>query len=211
MHDCIVQEGLEPRDFVWRIHSVPREGEREPEIVHEPSGFLFRFLAAETGHACKFSPGHQHEFNYANGLTWDYLMSVVRTWLRNLKREISVLDPWAEFEILSSTPTAMNLGNPEAHFTSDEIKIVHAQLDSLEAEMERLQLGSSVERQAIRKAFEDLKTAAERIGKKDWRLVFVGTMASMVLEKVVSSGTMRSLWTLIDSAFHKIVGLLAAG
>jgi hypothetical protein len=63
----------------------------------------------------------------------------------------------------------------------------------------------------VKKSFDDLKSAAERVGKKDWRLMFIGTMASLAASKVVAPDTLRSIWALAASAFHKIVGFLAGG
>jgi hypothetical protein len=158
----------------------------------------------------KFSPGHQSEFTYGTGLSWDYHLAMIREWLKNLKREISVVDPWAELAGLGS-PTASNLVDPDARFAPDEIRIIHAQLDSIAAELERLEIGSSSEREAVRKSFDHLKGATERVGKKDWYLMFIGAVGTMVMEKIIASDTARSILGLVGNAFHKVLGLMTAG
>jgi hypothetical protein len=137
----------------------------------------------------QFSPGHQSEFAYGAGLSWDYHLAMMREWLRNLKREIAVVDPWVVLDGLGSS--APNFARPDAPFAAGEIKIIHSQLDSIAAEMERLQIGSAAEREAVKTSFDDLTRAAERVVKKDWYLIFLGTMASQAMGKIVSPDTLE--------------------
>ena len=213
--DAIVKAGLDPREFIWRSHTAQYSRQEEPELVHQPSGFFFRLLVPTEGYmgssenTFQFTPGKQNEFTYGTGLSWEYHLAMMREWLRNLKREIEVVDPWAGFDTLGSA--VPNFARPDAPFAAEEIKIVHSQLDSIAAEIERLQIGSVAEREVVKKSLDDLKRAAERVGKKDWYLIFLGTMASHALEKIVTPDTLRSVSALVGNAFHKLLVLLTAG
>ena len=213
--DAIVKAGLDPREFTWRSHTAQYSRQEEPELVHQPSGFFFRLLVPTEGYmgssenTFKFSPGQQSEFTYGTGLSWEYHLAMMREWLRNLKREIAVVDPWVELDGLGSA--VPNFARPDAPFAAEEIKVVHSQLDSIAAEIERLQIGSVAEREVVKESLDDLKRAAERVGKKDWYLIFLGTMASHALEKVVAPDTLRSIWALVGNGFHKVLGFIAAG
>jgi hypothetical protein len=91
-----------------------------------------------------FSPGAQSEFAFGAGLSWDYHLAKIREWLRNLRREVAVVDPWLEIGSLdsSSLPEPVDSDGP---FAPKEIGIIHSQLDSVAAEIERLQIGSAAD------------------------------------------------------------------
>ena len=190
--------GLSPQEFDWKeIASLYLRDTAVSMLIHKPSSFYLKFewrnTPAGTRPFFEYSPGIfaslEHEGPYPA-----FNIGIVQRWLTNLKREVETPDLWGtidkESALIEGIPGA-ETGN--APFTQEEQKKIGVALNEIKAYLCQLQSFSGEQQRFIEANFNYLKDAASRVGRKDWKVILLGTLISTAVTLAMTPDNTHAL------------------
>ena len=152
-----------------------------------------------------FAPGDRTHWVDDDPGDWANVLQTVDSWLRYLKRELNVSDPWAAF-VESVEP--FNLGGSEdddnnTPFTDDERQTISAQLEDIKSYLLKHAADSDTDRHAI---MDGMNRANDELGKRgriDWRTFMLGVLAELIMFGYATpEGVRYAVNLLVGSAQH---------
>jgi len=160
-----------------------------PALVHTASGYYFGFGGRGVGgdFYIYFSPdprGH----GWDPSETWGAVQGWFDTWLKNLRREFDERDLWGELLAQRSALQTTPVANDNAPFTGDEQRRIAETLARTEADITRSTRLSSEQTRILHEKLDEMRAAAERLGRKDWQMFALGTLASIVISAAFAPG-----------------------
>ena len=154
------------------------------QVIHEPSGYGCLFAP----YSVYFSPGDISLHANQRVLNWDQSISTVAAWLKNLKREIDSPDLWAsliqEMELLglesSERLTRRLIWKSKLRSSElfDEIRVYITSTYCLAEEPLR----------RVHAKLDYLIDASTRVGRIDWKNIFVSSLIALALQQLSSTG-----------------------
>ena len=185
----IRESGLDPMEFVWEENAEVDEFDDSVtnhfnRLVHKPSGYMAAFIKR----FIFYSPGQESPIENGTKIDWIGKLSVVRLWLSNLKREVEAPDLWAslsqEQELLSLEPAEAT----NTPFTPDEQRQVKQAIEEIRIYITTTYTLESEPLARINRQLDYLIDASTRLGRIDWKNLFVGALISLALQQLPSSG-----------------------
>jgi hypothetical protein len=185
--EAIQNAGLDPRDF------DPKEADAEVRIKHKWSESYF-IVGGNAGHYVgRYVVGDAPDWRY-EAYSWQTLMERVSGWLKDVKRDLETPDLWAELqretELLGDTSKYATENTP---FTPEEQKEIVGRLKELAEYAGRTYWLSGEQMQVLDAKIDYLVDAAGRLGRTDWRSVFVGAIVSYILTAAIPPESARSV------------------
>lgn len=171
---ALVAGGLAARDCTFDF------GDSESRITHVPSESSF-LLEGDAGH-------YTSTMTVGDGLpqplqhyTWPTVPERLQRWAEEVKRDFDTPDLWAELqrerEILTGARYE-DVGNTP--FTPEEQADIAEQLREIEEYVKKTYSLSTEQMSLVEARFNDLEAATSRIGRKDWLLMFLGVLFSLI-------------------------------
>jgi hypothetical protein len=117
------------------------------------------------------------------------------TWAQNLKNEIDIGDPWEEIQKLKNDINQIHFDSYEEMFTDSECGSIGSKLELFYKEVEKLSITSS----QIKSDIEHLKEMTNKISKKDFMLLALGTIAQWVLGNIITPKHVNSVLFLFQT------------
>lgn len=198
----IQHRGFDPLEFRWE----------NGIIRHTPTGYGCSFRIWGPGsslHIVEYSPGQTTEHAIANGVAWNSALIVVAEWLANLKREYEAPDLWAELvrqrEIAGGAADAEIENTP---FTPAEQAQVAGMLRELSEYVRVNYELSAGQLETIDGRLAYLEGAAKRVGRIDWRNLFVGTIVGLAVDAVIPGTAVNGL---LVFGLRMLAGLFGGG
>jgi hypothetical protein len=180
------QSGMNPLEFELVEHSNVR-------LIHKPSKILFIFGE----NVATFSPGAEAQYQTIANLNWAGKISMLEICLGYLMRVIHAPDLWAslpqENELLSIDP-AEAVNTP---FTADEQVQIKKTIEEIRAYITSTYTISSEPLAKVNRKLDYLIDASRRVGRIDWKTIFVGALVGLVLERLIPAG----------SGFQQLIGI----
>ena len=108
---------------------------------------------------------------------WENVQQLFVSWADSLKDEIDTPDLWAE-----AATTAQLFAAPAAadeKFTNHELRELQSQLHAAEIKLATSGLPEAAIRE-LTAAIRESATKAETMSKKDWQIIFVGTIVTTI-------------------------------
>ena len=140
-----------------------------------------------------------------------YIKMHLDDWLECLKQELETPDLWAEF-LRNRPPTSFQEGEraPNDPLPADQINQIGERLKILESRIaEQFQLEEpQMEFIRIEFAYLSEKAETEGITQKDWKLLFLATMMSIVTTLAFDPAKASALWQLASDVMSNIAGFL---
>ena|SRR2546429_499761 len=212
----VVKEmGFDPVEFEWREVNGEWAGFTKfsivPALVHKPTSKVFSlarlpsdgFVNQRGPWAIYSAPGEEGPSAVSEYNSWDTVLDEARQWLRRV-REDSGPDLWAlaaeQRRLLESGE-----GLPNTPFSPDERKRLFASLDRLHDDFLQTQELDAERTAALRIAIEGGKSAAGRLGRKDWVMYFLGTVTSLAISSAFAPDQARHLWQLAVQAVQWVL------
>jgi hypothetical protein len=195
--EAVQAGGLDPRDFDFDF------GDTETRIAHRWSESYF-ILGGNWGN---------WEGSYVivgTGVSWPYREYVwskveerVEYWAAQVKRDLETPDLWAQLqrerEILSQPPDEAE----NTPFTPDEQAEIVKHLDQIKEYVKNTHSLSQEQMVALEKGFEELKTATRRLGRNDWRLMFLGLVLTFIGTGILPPDAVHGfLWMALHGLQH---------
>ena len=111
---AVKQSGFDPDAFDWRtwyVEDSRTETHTTDVLLHLETEYYIQFdLGTDGEQLCRFSPGAGAIIETSIQGSWDLQMQYVRSWLENLKREITAPDLWESLSSESSLSAAASDG-----------------------------------------------------------------------------------------------------
>jgi hypothetical protein len=195
--EAIQAAGLAPEGFGWV------GGADESYIRHLSSEAYFVFGGVPGRYVARYVAGDD-PLEEREALSWQAQMRHFERWLAAVKRDIEMPDLWAELrretELLGAAADEAIENTP---FTPDEREEIAERLQEMRDYARRTYSLSEAQMLVLDAKLDYLVDAAGRLGRTDWRGVFVGTMLTFVLTAALPPESARHiLLTLLRSIGH---------
>ena len=195
---AIKEFDLDPSDFEWST-TAPRFirfGDKPVEaITHKPTDFRFVFDRYESDAYPRFSPskestGEQHGGRYER---WEQVFELVKVWLANVQREYLEPDMWE----LSASDKKLVAGDIDdidnSFFSVDEKLRLSVAVKEIGEYLKSDKTHSPDQISFIDSRLKHLEDAANRLGRKDWITLAMGTLANIVVGVALAPEAAREL------------------
>lgn len=201
----IQNSGLNPKDFDLI------ESDSEVQLKHKWSESYFIIGGHAGNYLGSYVTGDAPDWTY-EVYSWDSLIERISRWLQEVKRDLETPDLWAE---LQREAELLEIASDEASdntlFTEDEQKEIIRRLEELK-EFSRVKYSLTAEQMLVLDAkINYLSAAASRLGRTDWRGVFVGVILTYVLATGLPPESARSLFLTFIELLRSIGYLFGHG
>jgi hypothetical protein len=188
-YDVIKALGFNPSDFARATTFGRNYNGMVPNLIHVPSGseFVFDFDPQQEKHAAEWSPGEEQPRDKTTMMDWQLVLGVLTIWLQNVKREQTTPNFWErigqERDLLAATgPTGDTDNSP---FSLDEQGEVAKQLNEVKELLARTYQLDGEQLNGIQAGLDDLRESSQRMGRREWLMMFVGTVTTWVLTGLI--------------------------
>jgi hypothetical protein len=181
IYKAIEAAGLDPREFDLV------DGPAEVRIKHKWSESYFVPGGDATHWVVHFVVGDGPEQS-RDAYTWQTVISRLDSWLEEVKRDLETPDLWAQLQqdaVLFRAYAGDVTGNTP--FTPDEQNEIASRLRELADEAGRAYSLSAAQMRVLDAKLDYLVSAASRIGRRDWCIIFAGVILTKVADAVVPS------------------------
>jgi hypothetical protein len=195
--EAIQAAGLAPEGFRWD------DGADESCIRHLSSGAYFVFGDIPGRYFARYVAGDD-PVEEREAFSWEAQMRHVERWLTAVKLDIEMPDLWAELrretELLGATADEAIENTP---FTPDEREEIAGRLQEMRDYARRTYSISEEQMRILDAKLDYLAAATGRLGRTDWRGLFVGTMLTFVITAALPPESARHiLLTFLRSIGH---------
>ena len=158
-------------------------------IVYKPiPDYTFTVLQDQK---CVYSPGADGKLRSTVSATdWTQTKTAAKNWLIYLKKNVKVMNVWKGISNIDSLKIQ---GSEDAHFLTEEISLLNEKVDIILEGL--LQFANDIDR--IKSDLEYLKFSSEKVSRKDWGLMFMGSFFGWITDKVIPAEH-------VDKIFHSI-------
>jgi len=174
IYEAVVAGGLDPAECLFEYDKVPWR------LTHGPSG---SYLLV-SGDARKYTLTRvvgESPPDEIDAYTWETSQQKVELWAREVKADVDTPDLWAE---VRATPEMLTPATYEVTdnrpFTASERAEIGEQVSQIK-EYLRTFSPSAAQLPSIEARLDDLVSAAGRVGRKDWLMMFGGAILSVIL------------------------------
>jgi hypothetical protein len=139
--------------------------------------------------------------------SWQDQIDVCRGWLRTLAKEVAAPDLWASITADRSLVVALSYAEDDnSSFSQIEQQNIAVQL----AEIKSLIIASTQLGQEkiglVEGRLAYLQDSSQRLGRKDWRILTLGVVVTIILQLTLSPENARELWGLISILLVRLFG-----
>lgn len=182
-----VQLVHQPTNSEFKIQELPRvNGGGFRLWLHVPDGLSGNFLAGN----------------------WDDLLEQLAEWADEVRYVTETPDLWAELRRVPEILAATGAQSSNAAFTLDERAEIARGIDEIKSLVrEKFEL-TSEQLSAIDERLDQVKEASERLGRKDWLMMFYGAAMSVFLTDAVPPSVVQ---TVLATVVHGIAHLFGFG
>lgn len=129
---------------------------------------------------------------------WQGVISKFQLWTKELNNEINTPTGWESFEsqnYLNNEFTDLNkpFSEEEKIITRNSLKYLKSKIIELDIPIENLKI--------LEKKLDELNDKVEELTKFDWKSLFIGTIASIIMSLGIPAESAGMLWEYIKSAF----------
>jgi hypothetical protein len=199
--ETIQAVGLNPRAFDLE------DGEAEVRIKHKWSESYFA-IGGGPGHylvRCVVGDGPIWPFEAYN---WQPMIPRIKRWLEEAKHDLEMPDLWAELQreagLLGAKSDEVIENTP---FTPDEQKEIARRLKELAQRARRTHSLSEAQMGVLNAKLDYLANAAGRLGRIDWRNVFVGVIITFILAATLPPESVHDILLGLFRAIGHFYGL----
>lgn len=204
---AVKDAGFDPSEFKWEECVSAWEDAMIPRLVHIQSDFYFEFDRHKEGvRVSRRSPGHELEKDATGGSDWATQYKFFTEWLQYLRREVEAPDPWSSISDGRVIADQASSDTDNSPFTQPEKEYIVGGLEEVKEF-----LVTSHQLTGERLAFIELRLgylveASDRVGRKDWKNLFLAVLFSIILYLSLPQSAAGELFRLSKAALYKIFG-----
>jgi hypothetical protein len=139
---------------------------------------------------------------------FDNIMLYLTDWANDVRSIIETPDFWEDLRGSRELIADIQHGDTgNAAFTQDEQKQIADQLQEIKGQL-REQFGLTTEQLAqIEERLDEAAEASTRIGRKDWLLLFGGTILNLIVTDTITPGVAGHIFrTVVQGVIHLFTG-----
>jgi hypothetical protein len=180
------------------------------ELVHRPTGSIVsivRLHDAGLGYRADMWVGDVNYFHCESG-AWHDVLDALEMWTEEITCERDP-DLWAELQQVPNVLAASQAADAtNAPFTSDEQAEIACQLDEVRQLMrEKFEL-TTAQLAAVDQRLDEAKEASQRLGRRDWIMLFYGAVISTGMTDAVPPSVIQ---TVLSTVVHGIAHIFGFG
>lgn len=205
LFDSLVGKGLNHSSFTFKAAASPAN--RTGTVIRfKSTRFHFTFKMFEELFTIERVPGDKRAYSKQECKTWGGLLERFNLWLDDLRREVETPDPWEQNEnyetIVSVVPS---LSAPNEPFSLAEQRGIWKALVAMQGTLLAATEGIEEQQAAIRAEIQNLKEATERMGRKDWVMLTIGTLVSLATAMTITPEATKAA---LNYLRHSITGFV---
>jgi hypothetical protein len=196
LYKAIVEARLDPNEF--DLHT----NERWPGLVHKTSDSYFLFkvnrykilpnnpiTGGQYAVKSRVEPGRQ---SLASVYLWDNVLERASRWCSEIKEP----DLWYEAEAAKEIFATANEEPDNTPFTHEEQTDISVQLTAISKSIRELYALSDEKMSQISARLDEAEKASRRMGRKDWLLLFSGTILTLIVTDIVTPDVAHHIFTM---------------
>jgi hypothetical protein len=205
--DLIESAGLAPSQFEFiEGPSSNAQGQIKTILNFKNSDFYFVFengVNTLDSHYAIFCPGKESFVKHEYPGGWEGQLGYVASWLASLLREIYSPNKW---ERLKHEIAGMKLS-----FENDQDKFSVSEFEGIQSNVLRIKQGlgsiglQEEEIKIINQKLDHLTEMAKVLNKFDWKSLFVGSIASIVIQLSITPEHIKAIWDLMKISFSNFI------
>ena len=174
--------GFEPTEFTWdEIDSDHIEDLVISRISHLSTAAFLTFDYMQDHHWSRHSPGREKSIDTTYPGDWTSQLALVKNWLTWTRREVESPDLWGVLAADQplTQPGGIHLEN--SRFSDDEVRRIATGVNQIRVYIERTLQLTSIQSEFVAERLQFLQESSERLGRKDWVALALGTLANIVV------------------------------
>jgi hypothetical protein len=209
IHDCIINTRLEPSMFEWDATGSKYAILDVSRLKYIGTNYFFIFDFLRDEYYCTYSPGFQTPIRETRSADWNSQIDRVREWLKNLKREVEITDPWDDIGKYLPEKEEINLEDEKENspFSYETVEHITNALHKLKDEIKKSYNLDTEQDKLVQEKLDYLIDCSKRMGRKDWYHIVIGAVIGLALKLDFTSEQAKGLWGLIKVCL-KGIGLL---
>jgi hypothetical protein len=217
LHKTLTSLGLNPADFEWQMRERDQAGwvssADADTLVHRSTGFFFMVFSAPQApgmseyskestaygdYVVMFEPGVQSHRERTVGISWEWVEMRFRDWLNNVHREMIEPDLWAQVTATEPADIQVLLAKVEEDedntpFSLAERQRIAGTLEEIKDHLAARYDLKAEQIEVVRDGFARLIVATERLGRRDWKGVFVQALLGIAVKAALTSPVATAL------------------
>jgi hypothetical protein len=190
------ENGFNPKDFTWE------KQDGIPTLVYRFDNYFCAFYISENPFSRKVvcSPGKSLiKEDYHGSLDiWQSYEQALKEWLTNLKREKNAEYLWGKINDVS---VKIRQDINDEKFTSTEKEIIFQKFERIKLEIKNVGLKNN-EYTEVKNQLDHLLELTEKLGKRDWLGILIGSFASLFLTLTMTPENVKTIWDIIKFHFE---------
>lgn len=140
---------------------------------------------------------------------WAEVWRLANSWLADIIRDLNTPDLWDELRSQREFLSEAGYGaSPNRPFTADERGEIAVQIRQIKEFLRENAALTSDQISDIEKRLDEAEEAASRVNRKDWLLLFLGIMFTLIISGLLTPETVQHV---LGMAIHGLSHLYAAG
>jgi hypothetical protein len=202
----ISDSDLDPKDFEWTkiAGGYTSQVAEVSRLIHKPSNFFFTFDYLPTAaHFARYSPGKETPTEDKQAGTWHKQQEILCKWLNYLKREIESPDLWEAIAQESALLDEASASSSNEQFSDEEKSYI---INGLNEIKQYLLIAHNLDPELVESKINYLVEASGRLGHKDWIIILVGTLISIVSAAYLPPETTRDIFRFVGTVLRDLFG-----
>ncbi|HNX56946.1 MAG TPA: hypothetical protein PKO30_15240 [Prolixibacteraceae bacterium] len=138
---------------------------------------------------------------FSVGATWEQTKQRFSAWAKQISTELNTPTGWEAFD--SENFLDSKFSDIDDEFTDSEKVQIRQSINDLKARIQTLEL-PQLSLDTIAKKLDDLTKKVDSLSKFDWKSLFIGTIASLILTLVIPPDTNGMIWEYVKIAFGRM-------
>jgi hypothetical protein len=198
--EAVQAGGLDPRDLDFDF------GDTETRIAHRWSESYLILGGAWGSWEGSYVVGDAPPWPYQEYI-WSRVEERVKQWAAQVKRDLETPDLWAQLrrerEILSWSPDEAE----NTPFTPDEQTEIVNHFEEIKEYVKNTHSLSQDQMVALEAGFKQLAAATRRLGRNEWRLMYLGLVFTLIITGIVPPDAVHGfLWMAVRGLQHLFGG-----
>lgn len=178
-------------------------------ITHKPTGSWFVIYPDRRSDSFAYQSqvGDDPRVADMQGMNFSRLYKVACRWSVDLANWIEWPDLWKKVSASTAIPGELTPESDNTPFTPDEQAAISAQLKEIAESVKKTYELTAEQSAKLDEKFEEAEKASQRMGRKDWGLLFGGAIFSLILADVITPGVAGHILMMIEHGLgHLFVG-----
>jgi hypothetical protein len=133
---------------------------------------------------------------------WTAVEAAAQEWALALREEVEAVDPWTHLAASAPHISGPQPAEPNTFFSQAEQRLLALALDKMARDVATIRDLTADQRVLITSFLEEQKTAADRLGRRDWKGQFVGWVVNLFTTLALSEEARQTIGLAATAVLH---------